>query len=179
MPDVRHGCAAQSSALRASRPHHSSSRAGTSPVHRLNVSDSRRCPLTSPRGSSSVTRRRNRYVFPEHNHAHPAPLTARPPWLAVPPRRRYQAIRFSSSYRVASPRARPQRSCYIESRRKARNAQLRTTAGIRLIPVSSAYRPGRPRTSPHASAAPVLINPPRFHSAVPNPGMQRTRYARR
>ncbi len=171
MPDVRHGCAAQSSAPRASRLHHSSSRADTSPAHRLNSSDSRRCPLTSPRSSSSVSRRRNRHVFPEHNHAHPAPLTARPPWLAVPPRRRYQAIRSSSLYRVASPRAQPQRSRLIERRRKARNARLRTTAGIRLIPVSSAYRPCRPRTFQRASAAPVLLNLPRFHSAVPNPGI--------
>ena len=40
-PDVRHGCAAQSSALAASRHHHPSSRPGTPSAHRLNVDDSR------------------------------------------------------------------------------------------------------------------------------------------
>jgi hypothetical protein len=47
MPDVRHGCAAQSSALNDSRHCQSSSRAGTSQAHRLNVLGSRRSPLPS------------------------------------------------------------------------------------------------------------------------------------
>jgi hypothetical protein len=161
MPDVRHGCAARTSVLRSSRLNHSSSRAGTSPAHRLTIGDSRRCPLTSPRGSSSVTRRRNRHASPEHNHAHPAPLTARPPWLAVPPRRRYQAIRFSSSVsgRLASGTA----SAFVLHRESPRGSQCpasdhcRHPAHPRLISVPATPptdlparfgRPGPPQPAP-------------------------------
>ena len=96
-PDVRPACAAPSWALTASRLHHTSSRAG-----RHRCADSTPTPhdvVRSHHARTSVIRLRGVRVLIEHNGAHPVPLTARPPWLAVPTRRRLQAIRSSSSSR--------------------------------------------------------------------------------
>ncbi len=142
---VRHGCAAQSSALTASHHHHSSSRAGRSPAHRLNVEGSRLSRPQPGRHSSSLLPQRSYRVFPIHNHARQTALTARPPWLAVPPRHRSQRIPFSGASRLHSPQARLRPSRHIESRREARNAQRRSTGGSRLHITSSAHRPRRPR----------------------------------
>ena len=85
MPDVRHGCAAQSSALTAHHLHRASSRAGTSREPGLTVAGSRRYRSHPARRSYSVICLRRCRVFPGQTSAHPAPLTARPPWLAAPP----------------------------------------------------------------------------------------------
>ena len=164
---VRHGCAAQSSVLTDPRYCHSSSRAGTSSAHRLNVDDSRRSPLTSPRGSSSVIHRRCRHVFPEHNDANPTPLTARPPWLAVPPRHRHQAIRFSASPRPAhirhgcGPRA---TSSFAERPAAPRSAPSSTSGSAPSLPrtgqpvhsASHVLRPSRSSSTRPASIRPCL-----------------------
>ena len=177
-PDVRRGCAAQSSALTVHCLQQSPSRPARPPAHRLNSDGSQRCPLTS-RAPFGVRRSpRSCPVFPGHIDMHLTPLTARPLWLAVPPRRRGQGIQDSSSCRVPSPHAPPRRSHYIETRRETRNAQLHSTGAIRLTTASSAHLRHRPGPFPRASAAPVFLNPPRFHSAAPNPGVQWTRSAR-
>jgi hypothetical protein len=63
--------------------------------------------------------------------------------------------------------------------RRRRTAKLHSISGLRFRPGSSAQLRSRPGPVPRASAVTVLLHPPRIHSVAPNPGMQRTRYARR
>ena len=196
-PDVRPGCAVQSSVLTAARLQGTSSRvcrhprtASTPTLHRA----ARSHPALR---SSSVIRPGSRRVFPEHNGVHPTPATARPLWLAVPRALRY---RPSGSLRPVAPptslSASPQSSRSrghhqsvrhplrlnrrhpLERPRETRNAQLRRTGGLWIRTPNSAQLRSRTEPFPRASAATATLNPPRFHSAGPNPGVQWTRCAR-
>ena len=155
---------------------HPSSRRITAP--RLYVEGSRLSRSQPACRPSSLLRQRTYRVFLEHNHVPQTTLTARPPWLAVPPYRRCQHIPFFGASWVHSPQAQLRPLRHIESRREARDVGRRSTSGCRLNIALSEHRPSRPRAFPRASAVPVLFSPPRIHSAVPNPGVQWTRFAR-
>ena len=156
-PDVRHGCAAQSLALTASRFRRTSSRVDG---HRRTASTpaphdvARSHPA---RTSSPVIRPRGGRVFPEHNGAHPVPLMARPPWLAVPPRLPFtlgfgspapRAFRSSWSSRSAGRRLRLPVPHRLERRRETRDALLHRTGGLRVRAARSARLQSRPGASP-------------------------------
>ena len=145
-PTVRHGCAARSLPLTAPRFHETSSGAGK-PQHAASTPTPHDEASSHPARSSSSPIRLRSHGFPEHNGAHPVPLTARPPWLAAPPRHHRRGIRFSSSYRVPSPRAQPLRSCNTEKRREPRNAQLQSIGAIRLVSTRSVHLRSRPGLS--------------------------------
>lgn len=63
--------------------------------------------------------------------------------------------------------------------RRLLNAQLRSAVCLRVRPAHSPHLRGRPRAVRRSSASRVSLNPPRSHSVAPNPGLQRTRFARR
>ena len=146
MPDVRHGCAAQSLPLTAPRFHRTSSRADR-PRRTASTPTPHDEARSHPARRSSSLIRLCSHGFPKHNGAHPVPLTARRPWLAVPPRHHRRGIPFSSSCRVLSPRAQPRRCRHTEKRRESRNAQRQSIGAIRLGRAPSAHLRSRPGLS--------------------------------
>ncbi len=177
-PDVRRGCAAQSSALRVHCLQQSSSRTGTSPPQRRRLTalpahipraprrPSRACvvPASSARKSTRIQHRRRLAHF---GSPYPAPSRSGHPVLHVasdPP-----------------PQAQPTHAHGVETRRETRNAQLHITSGIRLSAAMSALLRSRPGVLRRSSVASGFLNPPRFHSATPNPacsGLAQLRCAR-
>ena len=145
-PDVRHGCAAQSLPRTAPRLHDTSSRPGRPRPTASTPTPHDEARSHSARSSSSLIRLRS-HGLPEHSGAHPVPLTARPPWLAVPPRHHRRAVRFSPSYRPSLPRAQPRRARNTAKRRETRNAQLQSIGAIRFGSTRSAHLRSRPGLS--------------------------------
>ena len=88
------------------------------------------------------------------------------------PRQRHRKRRNGRLHGIGYPQA------HLTGRRLL-NAQLRSTVCLRAHPAHSPHLRGRPRAVRRSSASRVSLNPPRSHSVAPNPGMQRTRYARR
>jgi len=118
----------------------------------------------------------------------------RPPRSTRPPAGRRRASTFPACFAQC-----PRSAKHREGHRRLRNALLQCAGGVRARlssgrpsedPKRSTIRRQSHRVSSshrrslglavHGSAASlVLPNPPRLHSATPNPGMQRTRFARR
>ena len=161
-PDVRRGCAAQSSALTVHCLQQASSRTDT---QHLNVAGSQRYPLTS---RAPVVVRKAPASFrplPQTHQRASNTVDGSPTLARRPPRSRGHGIPFSSWCPVPSPQAQPTHAHGIETHRAARNAQLHTTGGVRPSITSSAHlrdRPGlslalrRPRAS---STRPASIRP--------------------
>ena len=185
----------------ASRLHDTSSRAGryrrtasTSSPHDVGRSQ-------PARSSSSLIRLRSGLVVPEHNHAHPAALTARPPWLAVP---RAGGSRPSGSRRPVDPppslsvspraQASPSVLVVIASRSVTRSASTFGTrsrdaeelavpcfsapAASRFAPSDQHTREAAPRPLPPCVGGHGFPQPAPFPFGRPNPGVQWTRCAR-
>ena len=130
----------------------------------------------------------------------PASPPAVAPSSAVPSHLPRSGASFSRSFRLRRPSAQYSGSAQPRQRHRRRrngrlhgigrpqahltgrgllNAQLRSTVCLRVRPAHSPHLRGRPRAVRRSSASRVSLNPPRSHSVAPNPGMQRTRYARR
>jgi hypothetical protein len=173
-PDVRRACAARSSARAVPRLHRTFAR-----------------PAVPPRGRSASPHAAHIGARPNQRaSAHgPSQSSRRSPTACAHHRHGGRHIprvsRFIPRLRPSGPsalRSLPLRiGVWLASgdRRKPRNAQLRSPDGLGFRSASSTRRRSRPGPIPRSSAAAVFINPPRNHSVAPNPGMQRTRYARR
>ncbi len=164
MPDVRHGCAAQSSARLASRPHQASARARISPPLSLTVA----CPPRRPAISRVPTRRTA------------TPHTAHPSRLS-----RALAHSHPGSFSPSWPHpshVQHRRSADLKRRREPRNDQLQSTSALCFLTTNISAPAKPPGSIPRASTVTVVLDPPRFHSAVPNPacsGLASLRAARR
>ena len=172
----------------ASHFHQTSSRAGR---HRRTASTPTPYDVARShpaRSSLSLIRLRSDRVFTEHNGAHLLPLTARPPWLAVP---RAGGSRPSGSRRPVDPptslsvsalaHSRPSVLVVITSSSVTRFASsfgTRSRDAERIAmprftaPAVSGFAPSDQRAFkgarwpfPRASAATAILDPPRFHSA--------------
>ena len=176
MPDVRHGCAAQSSARTASRPHHASSR--------IDI-----CPY---RSASRPKARHDARSYPAPILAWSFPPAVSASWVSTsvarPTRQPAYLSRPVLPLRAFAPR--PSRGplrlvhltlsfgvSHTSEHAGGSQAQLHRSRGSRLGTARSAHLRNRPGAFHRPSAAPVVLNPPRSHSAVPNPGVQRTRFA--
>jgi hypothetical protein len=161
MPDVRHGCAAQCSALTASRHNHSASRAGPSPALSLAVEASQRCPLTS-RAPFVVTHSPARFPRLPPMHRRAFSTVDGSPTLA---RRSHRAIAARASgprRRVGSPRLRHGRSVRAASRHAARLAMPRLTP-----PAVSGSTPPHQRIGVPAQGPTRVLRPLRSSSTRP------------
>ncbi len=85
---------------------------------------------------------------------------------------RHRRRRNRRLHGIGRPRAHP-------TGRKPLNAQLQSAVRVRVGPTNQPHLRGRPRAFRRSSASRVSLNPPRSHSVAPNPGLQRTRFARR
>ena len=174
MPDVRRACAAPVLGTGSTSP----------------PSNIRAASRSSPSALSLAPRSPHRRLpEPAHIRSWPSQSSRRSPTARAHHRHGGQHVSHVSQF---IPRLRPSGPSAFRSsplrigvregprdRRRPRNAQLHSTYGLGFHPGSSTHRQSRPGPVPRSSAAAVFLNPPRNHSVAPNPGMQRTRYARR
>ena len=177
MPDVRHGCAAQSLALTVHGLYEASiepARPGLRPQRRGFTAfplttrapfviapppaQLPRLPRTQPRASNGLDG---------------SPTLARRPTASSQPA--HPVLRG-----VSGPLTTGTASALAPHRVTPRGSQCPASFNRRQPAQHHLISPpaGSPTSLTRSSATPVFLNPPRFHSAVPNPGMQWTRCAR-
>jgi hypothetical protein len=174
MPDVRRACAAPVLGTGSTSPSPHIRAAGRSSPRALNLAsrDPSRHPLTP--GAHPVVALRSPHLVTHRRGLTTG--TADAASLTIHGSSRAFALRPFGSSALA---VRNRRSARPRDRREPRNAQFHSAVGLGFPPGSSPHPQRRPGPVPRSSAAAVFLNPPRTHSVAPNPGMQRTRCARR